>query len=412
MVNPSRLEIGSTTSNGTTPITGMSNSVSVIPSSCDGDGGKVRVRAYSSCGGGYVSSWREINITRPLPSLTFNQAPPNSVTCNVTTPITVSVVAVPGATSYTWTKPGGWTGTSTTNSITLTPNGTSAGAITVKANLCTTQTAALSKTITMQLFNPSNPPTVTGANVLCTTNSTYSIQNLPPGATATWVASPASLFTTSSGTGASATLKAANSSSVGEGVLTFTITNACGVTTVTKSIIVGKTKPSSINFYLIDPIMGKLYASTPAVPGATSYNWYLNGVLTEFHGTAAQLQIPRHVCGVEYDVSVEAVNSCGVSLRTHRNAYVPCDEYYVVSPNPASGSITVSLNNNNNISSMVNKSFDYVRIYDMEGNLKISQKFDKAESASLDVSKLINGTYLIEISAGVHNERKQLLIQK
>jgi hypothetical protein len=44
-----------------------------------------------------------------------------------------SVAAVPGASSYTWTLPGGWTGTSTTNSITTTASATG-GNISVSAN--------------------------------------------------------------------------------------------------------------------------------------------------------------------------------------------------------------------------------------------------------------------------------------
>lgn len=46
---------------------------------------------------------------------------------------TYSIAAVSGATSYTWTIPSGWTGTSTTDSITVTPNASS-GTISVVAN--------------------------------------------------------------------------------------------------------------------------------------------------------------------------------------------------------------------------------------------------------------------------------------
>lgn len=49
---------------------------------------------------------------------------------------------VNGASSYSWTRPAGWTGTSTNDSITLTP-GTSGGTITVRAvNLCGNSSAA------------------------------------------------------------------------------------------------------------------------------------------------------------------------------------------------------------------------------------------------------------------------------
>jgi hypothetical protein len=54
---------------------------------------------------------------------------------------TYSITAVPGATSYTWILPSGWTGTSTTNSISVTV-GTTGGTISVAAvNGCGTGTA-------------------------------------------------------------------------------------------------------------------------------------------------------------------------------------------------------------------------------------------------------------------------------
>lgn len=83
----------------------------------------------------------------------------------------------------------------------------------------------------------------------------------------------------------------------------------------------------------------------------------------------------------------------------------------MISPNPASGDITVS-SDNSKMSSAGNKTFDEVRIYDMQGNLKKHQKFDKVKSASINISMLTNGSYLIVISDGAYKERKQLLIQK
>ncbi|MEI8204074.1 MAG: T9SS type A sorting domain-containing protein [Bacteroidota bacterium] len=63
-------------------------------------------------------------------------ATPGAITGNATlcygSSITYSVTAVNGATSYNWTLPSGWTGTSTTNSITTTA--VSSGTISVTAN--------------------------------------------------------------------------------------------------------------------------------------------------------------------------------------------------------------------------------------------------------------------------------------
>lgn len=120
---PSGWQIGTTTSNGTTPIsTGPNFSVSIKPDECTGNGGSIKVRGYSACGPGYYSNWQETPVTRDLPALAWSQAPPENVQCSNTTAITVSIAPVTGAQSYTWTIPSGWSGTSSTNTITITPN--------------------------------------------------------------------------------------------------------------------------------------------------------------------------------------------------------------------------------------------------------------------------------------------------
>lgn len=80
---------------------------------------------------------------------------------------TYSVVAVPGATSYTWTIPPGWTGTSTTNSITVTV-GSNNGAISVLAgNSCGTSSSA-NKTVTaIPIVTPTVSITSNAPALLC-----------------------------------------------------------------------------------------------------------------------------------------------------------------------------------------------------------------------------------------------------
>jgi hypothetical protein len=83
---------------------------------------------------------------------------------------TYSVAAVPGATSYTWTLPGGWTGSSSTNSINATA-GANGGIITVTANNACGSSTAQSLSVTV---NPSpSAPTISasGPTSFCTGGS-------------------------------------------------------------------------------------------------------------------------------------------------------------------------------------------------------------------------------------------------
>jgi gliding motility-associated-like protein len=83
----------------------------------------------------------------PIPAAPTSIAGPTNVL--IVSTQTYTAAAVAGATSYNWTLPNGWTGSSTTNSITVTVNGT-AGIdtiyVTATANGCTSPAAKLAVT--------------------------------------------------------------------------------------------------------------------------------------------------------------------------------------------------------------------------------------------------------------------------
>jgi hypothetical protein len=180
---------------------------------------------------------------------------------------------------------------------------------------------------------------------------------------------------------------------------------------VSTKINYGAVAPGPISFPLIDPEIGRIQALIDEVPGATSYNWYKNGVLVSvYHGTFAQIPISRTQCNIEYDISVEAITCGTTSLKSHANAYVPCYNYYTVSPNPATDDVTISTDESKKQS--INTTFSEVRIFDFSGNLKKSRKYNKVKSATVNVSDLKNGNYTIEIIEEGFSEKKQLLIQR
>ncbi len=106
-----------------------------------------------------------------------------------------TAAAVSGATSYTWTLPAGWSGSSTTNSIAITSNTTS-GTISVKGNnSCGASIASTSKTITIVPGPSAAPTAITGGisspcvNGIYTytasggTGGSYYVWNIPAGVT-------------------------------------------------------------------------------------------------------------------------------------------------------------------------------------------------------------------------------------
>src|SRR5690606_14497875 len=82
---------------------------------------------------------------------------------------------------------------------------------------------------------------IIGPDRICISNTNFALQNIPVGATASWVVTPVHLFPIAgrSGTGTTASLRAESSSSSGSATLTFTVQTACGSYQVNKKLWVG-----------------------------------------------------------------------------------------------------------------------------------------------------------------------------
>src|SRR5690606_30652218 len=124
---------------------------------------------------------------------------------------TYSVVAVTGATSYEWTLPSGWTGTSTSRSISVT-TGTTGGKISVVAKNDCAGSEPAELEVTVNPGTPSVPEFVDPITDICpaetttlTVNSvdgaTGYIWTLPSGWSGTSTTNSISLTSASSGTG-------------------------------------------------------------------------------------------------------------------------------------------------------------------------------------------------------------------
>ncbi len=251
-----------------------------------------------------------------------------------------------------------------------------------------------------------NPP-------LCNNPVTYTLTGVPANANVIWQPLTPSGLANINSSGNNATL---SRNGTANGIVTLSaevVDGGCSYGLFSVQITVGTpSQPGAITFSLIDPTFGRIHANIEPVEGATSYNWYKNSSLVSgYNGTFAVIPITRDRCDIEYDIAVEAMNSCGTSLQSHANAYVPCYNYYMISPNPTTSDVTVSINESK-MQSTNSKTFDEVRIYDFRGTLRKYQKFSKVKTATINIAGLTNGTYFVEIINGTYKERKQLLIQK
>ena len=264
--------------------------------------GTISVFATNSCG---TSPVQTLDVTvNDIPILAGVISGPTT-TCSASSQV-YSVTSVPGATSYTWTLPSGWSGTSTTNSITATVG--NAGTISVFAsNACgSSSTITLDVTVTSV---PTQPLAITGATPVCSGSSqAYSIPIVSGAMSYTW--------TLPSGWSGTSTINSINTTVGSSGNITVRANNSCGssaLRTLNVSVNSVPSQPSAISGLASVCDGSSQVYSVSTVSGANSYTWTLP---SGWSGASTTNSINTNV-GISGVVSVKANNSCGSSaLRT------------------------------------------------------------------------------------------------
>jgi hypothetical protein len=335
----------------------------------------------------------------PLPAQPGSITGNNSV-CQGNSQI-YSINPVSGATSYTWTLPtgGGWTGNSTTNSITATV-GPGGGNISVTANNNCGSSPAQNLAVTVNPL-PSQPGPITGNNSVCQGSSqTYSI-NPAGGATSyTWT-----LPTGGGWSGNSTTNSITAIVGTGSGNISVVANNSCGssaaqtIATTVNSIPV---QPASITGNSM-VITGQInsYSILP-VNGATGYTWNLSGGGTISSGQNTTSITVNWTTQGNYTLSVIASNNCGASASQSLNVVVslatavssPADPFEIrLSPNPSTGQFYFRAKG------VINKTIR-VEIMSLQGQMvyRIEQRASSNDySKLLDLDRLPNGFYKMRI---------------
>lgn len=336
------------------------NSIEIEPSNPNGicsSSGQVKVRAYaggaSNCAGLPISGSNQSTIVLNL-TPAFNLLPPSGYTgqtCNLVTPVTFTATALPCASSYSWSFPPAWSGlTSTTsNSVTLTPNGSSStsGDIVVSANIpgCTVQ-----KAYHVTYTNPTLA--LTGSGSVCQgIDQPFTITNLPSGTSVSWTATPSNLFVNSTGSSYPIVLRGANNQR-GSANLSATAINAfCSLNQsmqlpfyVGTPAVTGQYRLSAVGSYgvsSVDLLPGTpYYFQIDQIPGALYYNWLLPDGFSFWNGSSGnnitELITTAPAEGY-YDLGCAAVNACGnggaLGLTVHLTSSGGGGVILLVSPN-------------------------------------------------------------------------------
>ncbi|MBI3718161.1 MAG: hypothetical protein HY252_06150 [Sphingobacteriales bacterium] len=258
--------------------------------------------------------------------------------------------------------------------------------------------------------------TITGSQNVCSNNETYSVTNFPNSYSSfNWTVSPSTgiVNVVGSTTSSQITLSPVGS---GEVTLNATISSICGSQTInlTRKIWVGTPTAPSIQPYNYDAQCGtflEAYCTEPT--SATGYIWNLNfgqviqdqdGNFTNYFYISPLINNPRQGQRYFNYLSVQAKNICGVSATTTKQFNVgpvpsSCGNggplLLVVSPNPTSSSLNVSLSNG--------KEIKQIRIVDKVGAIR--KQFSYASGGIniiLNIADLSADLYNIQAFDGVN----------
>ncbi len=278
------------------------SSTSSISATAGTSGGNITVIANNACGSSPAQTFA---VTSGVTPATPGAISGSTAVCSGAAD-TYTVAAVSGASSYTWSLPGGWTGTSTTNSITTVPSATS-GNVTVKANNACGSSAISTLAITVGGVAPAQPVAISGTSTICSgTSNTYSVPVVSGASSYTW-------SLPGGWSGSSTSTSITTTAGTGSGTITVTANGSCGSSTPQTLNVTANSTP-----VLPTAISGSLTAcagatgvySVPAVTGVTSYSWTLPGGWT---GTSTSNSINTTSNGTAGTITVTASNACGTS---------------------------------------------------------------------------------------------------
>jgi hypothetical protein len=275
--------------------------------------GNISVTASSTCGTSASSTQTiTINTAPSTPGLITGSA----TACSGSAGNAYSIVAVSGATSYTWTVPAGATITSGQGTMSATVSmGATSGNVTVTAtNSCGTSAASI-RTVTINTIS-AVPGLISGATTLCSgsAGNVYSIVAVAGATSYTWSVPAGATITAGQGT-ISATVTMGSAS----GNVTVTSTNTCGTSAASAQAVTINTIPAvpgliSGSTTACSGSTGNIY-SIVAVAGATGYTWTVpaGATITAGQGTISATVTLGATSG---NIVVTASSACGTSIAS------------------------------------------------------------------------------------------------
>ncbi|MCJ7446776.1 MAG: S8 family peptidase [Bacteroidales bacterium] len=256
-------------------------------------------------------------------------------------------------------------------------------------------------------------PTISGPFLVCSTDTTFNLDNLPGGSTVTW--NKSSNITIVSSTSTSCTVVA---NGIGNGWVEANITGICNPITLRKDVWVGTFESTYVTGQAaVCP--DSYYTYTAQVPGGHSptysyswtypSNWYNYG---QYQNTISLVTPMYNPDGGTVRVSI--TNDCGTSGYSGITVYPDynCGGYFSLYPNPASEIIIITNKKSSELKTKVedlNKTYT-IRILDIYSNLHFSG-IRSGDTFTIPINNLTDGNYIVQISDGKNIFNLKLVIK-
>jgi subtilisin family serine protease len=271
-------------------------------------------------------------------------------------------------------------------------------------------------------------PQIQGPPQFCNTE-TYTIQNLPAGATVNWTVSPSYLVTTTT-SGNSITLTKAYNGNI---VLSATVSSACGDINLNSLPIKAGTPVFDIPSFTNSENGMPFWCSNATGNSFTIENTNHTGVyearllnypsLTVFatnNNAFPGSDVFGYVPAGYYVFQIRATNNCGTSdwIETEVESTDCSNNFrissnYTLYPNPANDEITIeytALQEGENLSKPLQQKD--VKLYNQKGEILLSSLWKENEQKlRLETKNVPDGTYYLHITEGKETIKKQIIIK-
>lgn len=261
---------------------------------------------------------------------------------------------------------------------------------------------------------------ISGNDVICSGTSQYTLRwyngvagGVAFGGALTWTSSNPSVLTVSSTGNPVTVTKVGN----GEATITATFATGCGNIQSTKVIAAGPPATPTISYTYQGATSYVFTASYTGV--AHGFNWWVDGVQRRTNAdNITYWDIP---CQQSIRIKCNQTNTCGTSSMSQEEWVINYNCYpfmaLSISPNPSTGMVTVSLQNNAadkkaTTAPAKQELIKEISLYDQSGGLRKKWKMNNTATYQINVSEFPSGVYFIEVNDGTQKQRQQLLIQK